>query len=89
MMMGLLLTLDKENITSGILNMKKADGTIISLMNTVIPYNDRVEITFGNETDTLGEVTCKLMLYDDNMVERISTSEFKLVFGEDWDCNLP
>jgi len=86
---SIAVDLDEENITSGILNMKKADGTIISLMNTVIPYNDRVEITFGNETDSLGEVTCKLMLYDDNMVERISTSEFKIVFDEDWVATYP
>lgn len=86
---GLAVDLDEENITSGILNMKKADGTIISLMNTVIPYDDRVEITFGNETDSLGEVICKLMLYDDNMVERISTSEFKLIFDEDWVATYP
>ena len=86
---GIAVDLDEENITSGILNMKKADGTIISLMNTVIPYDDRVEITFGNETDSLGEVICKLMLYDDNMVERISTSEFKLIFDEDWVATYP
>lgn len=78
---------DLSEIDRGILNIKVSDGTIVGGIVTV--NANSITYEFGSEAQTAGEAECKLMLYDDNDVERISTLPFKVVFGENWVATDP